>query len=138
MKRLNWFLSAACGSGLHCHECRANRAFRESLVRAGQVETAEFECVWQMETGVVGVGIPSQTLPAKVKRLWKELRRWREAGYQLVSREEQQQRLVQCAACAHYQPEGNWGLGKCRLCGCTRAKLWLASAHCPDPAGVKW
>lgn len=140
---MHWILSAGCGSGLHCGPCRRNREFRESLARREWVPHAEFACPYGID-GNEPMEIPTPSivtapnLGTKALRLWRELRRWRKAGYQLASRKVQQERLAHCEACVFYEPKGNWGLGQCRICGCTRAKLWLASAQCPHPEGSQW
>lgn len=76
---------------------------------------------------------PAPTLWTKAKRLRIELIAWRKAGYRLADRPTRAHRTAICNVCQHYAPAGNWGLGECRApgCGCTRAKLWLASAKCP-------
>lgn len=142
-----WILSAACGSGVHCHACRTSGEFRSQLAQSGRVTESDFACPYGVEESQISdlkfqnknaVTAPRLSVAAKAKRLWRELRRWRRAGYPLASRAEQQRRLRLCEACAHYAPQGNFGLGQCRLCGCTRAKLWLASARCPHPDGARW
>lgn len=50
----------------------------------------------------------------------------------LVSDAERDRRLAICAACSHYAAQGNAGLGRCRLCGCTRKKASFATERCPD------
>ncbi|MEM1057912.1 MAG: hypothetical protein AAGK14_01580 [Verrucomicrobiota bacterium] len=78
------------------------------------------------------------TLQQKAARLAHALRKWRRSGAPLVARDVYRRRLDVCQACAHYRAEGNLGLGECAVCGCTRAKLWLATAACPHPEGVRW
>jgi len=78
------------------------------------------------------------SLQQKAARLAHALRKWRAAGAPLVEREVYRSRLAACQRCEHYHAEGNLGLGECAVCGCTRAKLWLATAECPHPDGPKW
>lgn len=40
----NWTKTAACMSGRHCVACRSSGAWRESVVRAGLADTADFAC----------------------------------------------------------------------------------------------
>lgn len=70
-------------------------------------------------------------LITKARRLKDELRGWARAGFPQVTRETRQKRKAICYACPHWNPEGNIGLGACRKCGCSRAKLYLATAKCP-------
>lgn len=73
--------------------------------------------------------------PAAVKlgHLRRSLRRWQAAGFPLTPRPVRRERGAICAACEHWYPGGNLGLGECRApgCGCTRAKWWLATEACP-------
>ena len=53
------------------------------------------------------------------------MRRWAEAGFAVVTREEFDGRRINCDAC------DQWTGVTCRACGCTRLKLWLATERCP-------
>lgn len=78
------------------------------------------------------------SLIAKVRTLKAELSRWSKAGYKLAPATVRRTRLKACQSCEFYRARGNMGFGECKLCGCTRAKLWLASTRCPYPKGPKW
>jgi hypothetical protein len=69
----------------------------------------------------------------KLQRLRRELRVWAKAGAPMAPREIRQQRAAICAACTYWHATGNLGLGECRYpgCGCTRAKVALATSRCP-------
>lgn len=41
-----WMESIGCKSRVHCVSCRGDAAWRESLLKVGLVEVAEFDCVW--------------------------------------------------------------------------------------------
>lgn len=56
----------------------------------------------------------------------------------LVPDAERDRRLAICATCPHYDAEGNAGLGRCRLCGCTRKKASFATERCPDGRWGTW
>lgn len=60
------------------------------------------------------------------------LGRWAKSGFKVRSAEEAEAVLNICRACPHYA--GETGLLKvaCRVCGCSRKKVFLASEHCPD------
>lgn len=79
------------------------------------------------------------TLWTKAKRLRAELVTWRKAGYRIAPRQVRAERSAICTPCPFYSRTGNFGLGECRApgCGCSRAKLWLASTRCPLPV-PKW
>jgi len=55
---------------------------------------------------------------------------WTRCGFRVVSSEMEDRRMQICRSCAHYDPQGNLGLGKCRLCGCTRWKAKLPASRC--------
>jgi hypothetical protein len=57
---------------------------------------------------------------------------WAQAGFKVVEREVYEKRNAICSACEYWLPHGHLGLGKCRKCGCSRVKLWLATSKCPD------
>jgi hypothetical protein len=60
---------------------------------------------------------------------------WIKAGMPVVSEDIFQSRLSTCASCDHWSGDARMGFGKCKVCGCTRLKHWLATSKCP--AG-KW
>lgn len=58
-----------------------------------------------------------------------------EDGFENCTKEEHAERLAICRGCEYWDGRGYFGLGKCRKCGCSGAKLWLKSSHCPI---AKW
>jgi hypothetical protein len=48
---MKWTSSNHCKSRVHCVACRTDAAWRESLQRAGLVESAEFGCVYGVTPG---------------------------------------------------------------------------------------
>jgi len=56
---------------------------------------------------------------------------WVQAGFAVVGREIYEQRHAICLGCEYWDAKARAGLGKCKRCGCSRAKLWLASSKCP-------
>ena len=81
-------------------------------------------------TPVVAVVSPGAT---KIRNLRVALRRWRGSGFAMTPGRERRIRSAICAVCPHWHGLGNLGLGECRApgCGCTRAKIWLATEACP-------
>lgn len=59
--------------------------------------------------------------------------RWAGSGFATVDEVAFRLRLAQCRACPHWDEAARAGAGKCNhpKCGCTKAKLWLASERCP-------
>lgn len=134
-----WTASAHCASRAHCAACRGDRSFRESLYRDGRVQGIDFACPH-------GVSWQDAMTRATAPPGWREKARnfaaslslWKRMGYKTVARDVYKERLATCRDCPFYRELGNLGLGECTRCGCTRAKLWLASATCPHPEGAKW
>ncbi len=57
---------------------------------------------------------------------------WAKSGFQRVDQEEFDRRRSICKSCEHWDAEALFNRGKCRKCGCSQLKLWMASARCPD------
>lgn len=78
---------------------------------------------------------PAPVVPilTKAQRMLQGLGRWQHAGFKVAPLEERERRGGICNLCPHWKPDGNWGLGECTApgCGCTRAKVWLATERCP-------
>lgn len=75
----------------------------------------------------------SPGLLTKAGRAAQEVTEWIKAGAPLVAPETRTARLAICQACEFYAATGNLGLGECQApgCGCTRAKLSMATSKCP-------
>lgn len=41
---MKWLAKASCAQRVACRDCRTSREFRESLLRAGLVDDADFAC----------------------------------------------------------------------------------------------
>lgn len=67
----------------------------------------------------------------KLSSLFSALSHWAAAGFPVVDHHVYISRREACAACEHWDESGYASLGKCRLCGCTAAKLALATSECP-------
>lgn len=82
----------------------------------------------------------SPRLMTKAGRALAALRRWHASGRAITPAAERQRRRSACDACEYFAAAGNLGLGECQApgCGCTRAKIWLASEDCPHPEGSRW
>ena len=68
----------------------------------------------------------------KAKNLGNAVVDWaNKEGFKKVSNEIYQQRKDICLACPHWVQEAYGGIGKCGLCGCSVAKLYIPSSTCP-------
>ncbi len=81
----------------------------------------------------------SASLLTKMGRLRRELAAAYQAGLRITPKAERMRRSSICDACPYWSKAGNLHLGECRApgCGCTRAKVWIASSWCPLPV-PKW
>lgn len=57
--------------------------------------------------------------------------RWVLSGFALVNQQTLEARVKACDECEYWDGQARLGLGKCRLCGCTKVKHWWASERCP-------
>ena len=57
--------------------------------------------------------------------------KWAASGFQIVDQTQYAARVAACDSCPQWDSAARFGLGKCRACGCTRFKRWLATEKCP-------
>jgi hypothetical protein len=62
---------------------------------------------------------------------------WAKAGFKVVEQRVFEDRHAICKACEYWLPDARLGIGKCRKCGCSIYKLWMATSRCPL-APPKW
>ena len=65
----------------------------------------------------------------EIRIFLRELVAWKKAGFRIADWKTCSERSKACRACPF-----SFGkiIPRCGRCGCTRAKLWLASAYCPE------
>ena len=61
----------------------------------------------------------------------KSIFAWAKAGFKVASEEDFAKRKEICGSCEFWKGDANMGTGKCLKCGCSGAKLWLATSTCP-------
>jgi hypothetical protein len=66
-----------------------------------------------------------------VKNFAKATAQWAHAGCPLVNEKQFAERAAICGACVHWNEDARIGMGRCNLCGCSRAKLFMATQRCP-------
>lgn len=74
------------------------------------------------------------TLPTTfqmVGKFTKATYNWAKSGFKLADEAELARRKSICKTCNFWYPTARMGLGKCLKCGCSSAKLKLASEKCP-------
>ena len=74
------------------------------------------------------------TLPTTfqmVQKFAKATYNWAKSGFKLADEPELGRRKSICNKCNFWYPTARMGLGKCLKCGCSSAKLKLASEKCP-------
>ncbi|MDY6068575.1 MAG: hypothetical protein SPI34_02475 [Opitutales bacterium] len=74
------------------------------------------------------------TLPTTfqmVQKFTKADYNWAKSGFKLSAESELKRRKSICNKCNFWYPTARMVLGKCLKCGCSSAKLKLASEKCP-------
>ena len=67
----------------------------------------------------------------KPYHLAKSLAKWTKEGFPVSNKELLESRLQICKSCEFWLSEAYAGLGKCKVCGCTKFKLNLKTEKCP-------
>lgn len=82
--------------------------------------------------------IKRPTLFDQIKTLGEAVKNWTvKDSFKVVSPETLEFRKNTCNACEHWDKEAFGGIGKCKACGCSAAKLYIPSSYCPLP-DPKW
>ena len=69
----------------------------------------------------------------KAKNLTGAMANWASKdGFSGVSREQFSYRKNICSVCPNWDQSAYANIGKCRICGCSIAKLYIPSSICPD------
>jgi hypothetical protein len=71
------------------------------------------------------------TLVEMTANFTKAVGNWAAAGFKIVEKEIFEARHAVCKACEFWQPDARLGTGRCRKCGCSIYKLWMATSKCP-------
>jgi hypothetical protein len=71
------------------------------------------------------------TLAEMTTNLTQAVADWARAGFKVVTKERFEERHAICKACEFWIPDARLGTGKCRKCGCSIYKLWMAASKCP-------
>jgi hypothetical protein len=70
----------------------------------------------------------------RIRAFVQEIKAWKKAGWKITKPSVFFQRNLACATCP-YSVRELLGIRTCGRCGCTRAKLFLENARCPEK---KW
>ena len=80
----------------------------------------------------------STTLFDQMKSLGDAVKNWTtKDGFRVVSPEILELRKKACLDCENWDKDAFAGVGKCKVCGCTAAKLYIPSSFCPL-SSPKW
>lgn len=71
------------------------------------------------------------TLAQKAQSLSRAFVQWAKAGFKVRSEEEAQRILTICRSCDQYGGESGLLKVVCKLCGCSRKKIYMAGQTCP-------
>jgi hypothetical protein len=66
-----------------------------------------------------------------IKNFAGSMKNWVSNGMPIATKEVYELRKSICDSCPFWDKDGNMGMGKCKQCGCTSAKLHLATEKCP-------
>lgn len=66
-----------------------------------------------------------------IKNFANSMKNWVAGGMPMASEKVYSERKAICDSCPFWDKDGNMGMGKCNQCGCTSAKLFLATEKCP-------
>lgn len=83
----------------------------------------------QLPKGFVGHSIAQKITEAG--RLRASMAQWVKHGFPRVAEEIYTNRIQACRACEFWEEHSRLGYGKCKKCGCGRAKQWLPHESCP-------
>lgn len=79
------------------------------------------------------------TFAESVEHFSKAMVVWARKGFPVVSKAVFIERLAICRQDKeNWDERGNLGFGKCKLCGCTMGKHWLATSECPIKLWLKY
>jgi len=77
-------------------------------------------------------GLPKEpSLAEMTSNFTKAVAGWAKAGFKVVERVVFEKRHSICKSCEFWLPDARLGIGKCRKCGCSIYKLWMATSTCP-------
>jgi hypothetical protein len=74
--------------------------------------------------------LPEPRVGQMAANLGATLVEWGKAGFPVATESQAADRAAVCRGCQDWDAGARMGLGRCRVCGCTRVKWWLASAKC--------
>jgi hypothetical protein len=78
--------------------------------------------------------VPTTPRPSKLEmgaNLVRSLKNWASGGFAIASADLVASRLSICQQCPEWDQAGFAGTGKCTKCGCSGAKLHMATSKCP-------
>jgi hypothetical protein len=74
----------------------------------------------------------SPSISEQVKTLSEAVKNWTiKDGMRIVPPDILELRKKLCLNCEHWDKDGFMGVGRCKLCGCSAAKLYIPSSSCP-------
>lgn len=78
------------------------------------------------------------SLISQIKSLSEAVKNWTvKDGLHLVPPDILEFRKNTCNSCEYWDKDAFAGVGRCKHCGCSAAKLYIPSSHCPLP-NPKW
>jgi len=131
-----------CANGTVLYNYKRNWVDMPSEVAAALKASAQLDraCLDILDAAGISVPEPIVDTPApttvqKVFSLADAMVQWAKSGFKIAPEEQYKDRKAICLACDQWDGEGYFGAGACKSCGCSGAKLYLASSKCPKE---KW
>lgn len=56
---------------------------------------------------------------------------WASKGFKMATEKTRKERFATCEKCDFWKPKNFGGMGQCLKCGCSGAKMHLATSSCP-------
>jgi len=115
-------------------------SYRRALLAAGVIEDGKLlieadVCarIHAENHPALSIAIPPEvsfpSLPELARNFLSATARWITAGLPVVDRAQFEQRVTVCKTCPEWL--GDALIPRCRKCGCTSLKPWLATEKCP-------
>ena len=152
LRRMMDFINTIhCSSHVHCVTCRDDPDWRKQVgapdvcphgvtaesaaaVVASGLAARQAESVKKLGQGKPSAPatppLPEPTLLMEAKEFAEAMSKWSLAGFPIASEEIITERRAICSACDQWDAKARAGLGKCKACGCTLLKWFLATEKC--------
>jgi len=128
-----------CGNGTVLYNYKKNWADIPPCIAAALKASAQLDKGCLDILSAAGISVPepiveTKSEPGVVQKAFSladAMIMWAKSGFKTAPEEQYKDRKALCQACPEWDGEGYFGAGACKQCGCSGAKLYLASSTCP-------